>query len=457
MLVTPEIDEYVYIMKNEYKSGLGFKTLEYYPSFDNQREFEFFYEQILWNLKPIRHAVLVKVFLDANVNINNKEIPNWIEICRSKPARPKTKSDYFFIWRQDDYWKSPGYIKMRGLKVDEFSGVNVFEIYCEFLNNMLDVDILTSEKRLITLSGSMSKQINSVNIIGSGGGVSDLINFPDSDNLKDKINVFLGSAIIYKDLIEKAPPSYVIATDGASQFGRSGCALRFKEISLSLIRKANTKIVTLSHFQPIISAHWPDDVQDNFIYVPVKISPQEQFSRSTTLLDVFEAYRTRNVLTCLALPFAASLCKNISFYGVTLFPEVLNEAKHWDHYRETFYRAHVADILHFHPSALPKKQNYVDNHHQILGEIMSNFQKSGCHFFSSGSEVRLDGKKALPNIWTFKQKVARKWRAVALMIVKNTRDFINNRHIRPVWSVVNIQLLCFTFILILFFTALTHK
>jgi len=56
VLVTPEIDEYVYIMKNEYKSGLGFKTLEYYPSFDNQREFEFFYEQILWNLKPIRHA-----------------------------------------------------------------------------------------------------------------------------------------------------------------------------------------------------------------------------------------------------------------------------------------------------------------------------------------------------------------------------------------------------------------
>jgi len=363
-------------------------NITFYPEFHDQQEFDFFYRQLCWGLKPLRNKASVTLHIKEWIDLSALQPMDHINIKYLQSGHKTPLADFYFIWRQDYYWRAPRFIKMRGLNVDEFSGSNIFDKYCQFV---YEHDVVPKSDSITILQQHVKEahaDSSLIRIIGSGSSLFDLITQVAPAHDAKQINIYLGSAIIYKELVDKIPPSYIVATDGASQFGRSETATRFRNIAIRLIRDHNAIVVTQCHFEPMVASHWPQDVHNNFIYVPLRNTSTKAFPRSTTILEAFEVYKTLNVLTCIALPLATAFGKQIAFYGVTLSCDKLNEAKHWDHYREVFYRSHVAPLLAMHLSALPKEENYVNNHQEILGQMLLNYMKTGYTFTANGVEVQ---------------------------------------------------------------------
>lgn len=321
-----------------------------------------------WHLAPIKDDVSLTIGAISGPRETALNVNTVTETELNSQAKA---ADKVLFWKTSEFWAAPPAIRRKALRIDTSVELDVGDALDQFVHGHSPISLdIAAEQTKLTDVGHYKANADVV-IIGSGLMAPGTLEHFSSPPLA----VYLGTTIFNAGLLNALPPDIIIAADVPSQLGHGRTAALYREKVTDLIRTHNSHVVVPAHHKGSVLCHWPDDVTDNFIFVPINAATPLANS-----LHIQLACRpTGNVLTTLGLPVAASLGTHVHLIGISL-GEAGPDAS-WSHSEQSFYQRHTASMMIDHPAASAAGLAYMRRHLDMLhGQMKALSEAHGTNF-----------------------------------------------------------------------------
>ena len=300
------------------------------------------------------------------------------------------------FWDIEAFWQYPAHIRRKSLSIDRYATPSWEDYLCIRLAELYPHSPKTSKELFVSWQAQLNKSgLESAEalIIGPGPtGLTDCETIPES---KDSWNIYLSSAIHDDSLKAIRPPHVIVAADGAAQFSYSVAAREFQENLWNTMRLYDSKLLYPNIFTHLVCLHWPEDIQDQCLAVPLS----GPISLPYRLTDLWASETTGNVLSGFALPCAYTLSSQISFAGITLPEDNVDDGANnavWKHRRENRNLAHSAQLLKEFPLSGWFSDDYGARHFKHLSTWISSLLNAGVILKRRGVPVEISPQKKSP-------------------------------------------------------------
>jgi len=224
-----------------------------------------------------------------------------------------------------------------------------------------------SEQRLRALIDKLRDE--RVLIFGTGPSLGSL----DFDALPPGLAIATNSMVINRKLLQRMRPQIIVASDPIFHAGASGYAREFRDLLVDAIRLYEATFVFPMRDIGIYETMLPEDVRHRLIGIPIVDSG----SLNADLYSHCRVAATRNVMTLMLLPLAASLAPETLMVGFDGRPPGDN-GYFWSHSDAFQLTHHMETIREAHPAFFDIDYDaYYREHSQTVEVYLNEMEADG--------------------------------------------------------------------------------
>ncbi|BCH27361.1 glycosyltransferase family 2 protein [Mesorhizobium sp. L-8-3] len=233
-------------------------------------------------------------------------------------------------------------------------------------------DIETCRARFERMVQSM--ETSRVFVFGTGPSLDTV----DFGSLPAGEKIVTNSMVVDDDLMRAIRPRVIVASDPIFHAGCSSYAGEFREKLIAAMRQYSSYFVFPMRDYGVYRAHFPADLQDHLIGVPLAKSE----NLNTQLGRAFHVSSQSNVMTLFLLPIAASVSKEIVLAGFDGRP--LSESSYfWSHSKTAQLNHRMAEIQLTHPAFFKISYNeYLFKHMRVVAQYLNEAEANGIRVVS---------------------------------------------------------------------------